>query len=1429
MIGETVSHYKIVEKLGEGGMGVVYKAEDIKLKRPVALKFLPSRITSSGEDLARLTQEAQAAAILNHPNICTIYAIEEVNERRFISMEYMNGITLRKKIADAPMKINDVISYAIQIGEALQEAHNNGVVHRDIKTENIMINSKNQVKVMDFGLAKLKGSSADQGNESTYGTAAYMSPEQAMGRPASFYSDIWSFGVVCYEMLTGKLPFIHNYEAAIIYSILNEEPIPPSKIRPDISHDLEIIILTCLQKEEEKRYQNAEQIIHELHNIKKHIESKNIREKYDREQIKGVKKATEQKQATIVYMQIQDYTGLMDKVGKENIVGILEKYYDIINRVTQKYGGTVNKTKASEAVLYFGLPETIENASQKALNAAVEIRSEFSYLYKENKISQKFSLNIAISSGIVIAGSITSGQNLEYTVIGDPVEIASRVLEMAADGQILVGSLTFRYLKNMFNFKYYKSLSLKGKRDPVKIYEFEQSGIKPDKDLILSKRLIQSEMVGRNEELDKLEYLLLKTINGDGSVVSIIAEAGIGKSRLINEFKNKEIFKRVVTWEGKAESTGKNVSFHPVIDIVKKWARINDNDNESQAFSKLEITLLNLFGEEADEIIPFIATIMGYRLTGDYEKRVNEVSSDALSKLIQKSMRQLVLKITELNPLVIIIEDLHWADLSSIELLNSLFRLAEKNKLLFINTMRPNFFETGERALSVLRDKYSVFHTEVNLNPLNIYDRQILIKNLLKMQELPPQIGEAIITSTEGNPFFIEEVIRSLIDDNIIEVKNDRFIISQDIKNIVIPGTVKDVLLARIDKLDESTKYVLKIASVIGRYFLYDILKKVINEYGDPDAYTGYLIKLELIKENKNSDDREYMFQHALAQEAVYETLLTKNKQELHLKVAKAIEDLYAGRIDDFYELLAHHYSLADHKEKAEEYLIKAGERTLKNSASNEALNYFRKALELYISKYGDKADKEKLFMFEKNIGISFYNKGYFMDAVEHFNKALQAAGIKIKKSCYSEWLRLSINFILIIYHLYSPFKHTKKSPTEKDIELFDIQFKIANAYANYNGKKMFSDLLNLIRVKMKFALDSEDGFTTYSWASSLFSYSGISFPLSRRFIQKANSIARSNGIDEVYNMGYDETIFICLSGNWKSFSNINEKLLDIKLRAGDLYYAIYQISWALYITISRGNYEYAEYLIEKGDEISETYDFDYGKLFMLSSRADLYLNQRKLQKAIAYYNEACISAYKMGLTSWIVGLSGKRAKAFILLNDLNKAKDSLNKAETAVKNSGSLTPLLLYYYQAYTMYYYIMVHEIGIKEALPEARMKIIEREIKKCLKKVVKGSNKVADIKPEINRYIGRYYHHKHEYFKAVKYLNRSIEYSKHLGALPELARGYLELGTVLSQSKIDSSDSMIEIYFNKSRDIFTKLNLNWDLDEMNRIENHYTSKID
>jgi len=264
MIGKTVAHYKILEKIGEGGMGVVYKAEDTKLKRTVALKFLPPELTRDAQAKARFVQEAQAAAALDHPNICAVHEIGEAEGVTYIVMPYVKGQSLKERVAVGPLSVEDALAIAGQVAEGLKEAHDKGIIHRDIKPANIMLTEKGQAKIMDFGLAKLEAGVDLTRTMAVIGTVAYMSPEQARGEEVDLRTDIWSFGATLYEMLTGQKPFGQKHDQALMYSILNDPTESVSRVRPEIPKPLEVVIQKTLEKDRSRRYQNMEELLKDL-------------------------------------------------------------------------------------------------------------------------------------------------------------------------------------------------------------------------------------------------------------------------------------------------------------------------------------------------------------------------------------------------------------------------------------------------------------------------------------------------------------------------------------------------------------------------------------------------------------------------------------------------------------------------------------------------------------------------------------------------------------------------------------------------------------------------------------------------------------------------------------------------------------------------------------------------------------------------------------------------------------------------------------------------------------------------------------------------------------------------------------------------------------------------------------------------------------
>jgi serine/threonine protein kinase/tetratricopeptide (TPR) repeat protein len=371
MLGKTILHYKIMEELGRGGMGVVYKAEDTKLKRNVAIKFLPKHISADSEERERFKIEAQSAAALSHPNIATIHAIEESADELFIVMEFIDGQELKERIDAGPLTVDESLEIATQIGKGLQAAHQNGIVHRDIKSANIMLKADGQVKIMDFGLAKVRGGKQITKAGTTLGTAAYMSPEQTRGESVDHRSDIWSLGVLLYEMLTGQLPFKGDYEQAITYSILNEEQQSITGLRTGIPMEMERIVNKCLQKDPSDRYQHADEFIVDLRQIKKDSETNKLPSKT------GISKSPPQKQKKPFLVP-----GIIAVV----IVSLIAGYFLFI-------GGTGNAERIPIAVADFvnqtnepelnGLSGMLITALEQSQRLAVVTRSRMFDLLKQ--------------------------------------------------------------------------------------------------------------------------------------------------------------------------------------------------------------------------------------------------------------------------------------------------------------------------------------------------------------------------------------------------------------------------------------------------------------------------------------------------------------------------------------------------------------------------------------------------------------------------------------------------------------------------------------------------------------------------------------------------------------------------------------------------------------------------------------------------------------------------------------------------------------------------------------------------------------------------------------------------------------------------------------------------------------------------------------
>ena len=672
----------------------------------------------------------------------------------------------------------------------------------------------------------------------------------------------------------------------------------------------------------------------------------------------------ERKQVTVMFCDMQGFTSLSEVLGIEDAYAVIDQVYEILIHKVHDYEGTVNEMTGDGIMALFGAPVALEDAPQRAVRSSLAIHREMAkfsdQLSQEKKGAQPVKMRIGIHTGPVVVGTVGNDLRVEFKAVGDTVNLASRMEGQAQPGTTYLTENTFKLTEGLFRFEGLGRRVIKGKQEPVNIYRAIAPSTRRTRFDVSAERGL-TPLAGRERELELLLDGLERSKAGRGQAFSIMAEAGVGKSRLLYEFRKTVASEDVTFLEGRCLSYSRGVAYHPIIDTLKANFDIDEGDGDFEIMEKVKRGLKMLGADEASTL-PYLLELLAVKDSGiDKIPMSPEVKKDR----IVEAFKQIALKGSEIRPLILAYEDLHWIDKSSEELLKYVLESIPGARVLLIFTYRSEFVHTwGAKS----------YHSQVMLNRLSNRESLMMVSHLLGTEELDKDLEEFILEKTEGVPFFIEELIRSLKDLKIIERENNRYRITKDIKEMTIPATVQDVLMARIDSLPEGTKGLLQTASVVGRESGYDLIKQVTG-FTEQELLPqlSVLKDSELLYERGIYPQSTYVFKHALTQDVAYDSLLLKRRKEIHGKIGEVIEALYPDRLEEYHELLAYHYERSANADKALQYLDLANQKAAKLNAMEEAKTYFDEAMALLDTLPETEENQQRRISLLVNQGIVFF------------------------------------------------------------------------------------------------------------------------------------------------------------------------------------------------------------------------------------------------------------------------------------------------------------------------------------------------------------------------------------------------------------------------------------------------------------------------
>jgi ABC-type oligopeptide transport system substrate-binding subunit/class 3 adenylate cyclase len=687
----------------------------------------------------------------------------------------------------------------------------------------------------------------------------------------------------------------------------------------------------------------------------------------------GRQMAGERRVVTILFCDVTGSTAMAETLDPEDVMDIMDGAFNVLIEPIVQYEGTVARLMGDAVLAFFGAPIAHEDDPERAIRAALEViegaKQYAARLERERGISG-FNVRVGINTGLVVVGEVGSDLRVEYTAMGDAINVAARMEEAGEPGTILIAEETHKLIAPLFETETLGAIEMQGRTEPVSTYRVLGTKTAPDKGRGIAG--LESPLVGREAEFRALQQAVDRLQAGVGGIVTIVGEAGIGKSRLVAEVRKRNLAKvrepdgsrelsrgvAPIRWvEGRCLSYGTSIAYLLWLDVLRELLGLTVDDAPEVVRDALREAVEAWCPESFDDVYPYLTRLMSLPAESEGEEAISALEGERLKTGTFRAVERLIECAADVRPLVLACEDIHWGDPTSIELLESVFSLTDRSALLVMCVFRPQAAHTSWRLRETAARLYHHRHSDICIELLSAAESEKLVDSLLSgtapgsdlVEGLPRKLKWRILSRAEGNPFYVEEVVRSLVDSEAIaaDEASGRWRVTRDVTDIPIPETIHAVLMARIDRLDEETRRVLQMASVIGRIFLYRVLAEIAAERRGLEERLLTLQREELIRERARLPELEYIFKHELTREAAYNGLLKKERRVFHRQVAEVLERLFPERVEEQVGLLAHHWERAGVAEKAIAYLLRAGDQARMVYAHEEATDYYQRALML--------------------------------------------------------------------------------------------------------------------------------------------------------------------------------------------------------------------------------------------------------------------------------------------------------------------------------------------------------------------------------------------------------------------------------------------------------------------------------------------------